>query len=245
MNGRVALITGGASGMGAEDARILAREGAQVIISDMQEELGRKVAAEIPGAEFLHHDVRDEARWKEVIANVINRFGRLDVLVNNAGLVRFGNIEDISVEDARLQLDVVLFGTFLGCKTAIPAMSREGAGSIINIASTSALKGMSIIPAYSAAKGGIVALTRSLAVHCQEKGYGIRVNSICPGAIDTPMMHAAASELPSGNPGLEQAAQLGMGKPSDIANMVLYLASDEGRHINGANIDIDNAETIQ
>jgi len=160
--------------MGAEDARVLAGEGAQVVITDVQEELGRKVAAGIPGAEFLQQDVRDEARWGEVIADIIGRFGRLDVLVNNAGLVRFGNIEDISFEDARMQIDVALYGAFLGCKTAIPAMSKDGTGSIINIASTSALKGMSIIPAYSAAKGGIIALTRSLAVHCQEKGYGIR-----------------------------------------------------------------------
>ena len=231
--------------MGAEDARVLAREGAQVIITDVQEALGQQVAAEITGAVFLHQDVRDEVRWGEVIAEIINRFGRLDVLVNNAGLVRFGNIEDISFEDARLQVEVALYGAFLGCKAAIPAMSKEGTGSIVNIASTSALKGMSIIPAYSAAKAGIIALTRSLAVHCQEKGYGIRVNSICPGSIDTPMMHAAASDLPSSNPGLQQAAQLGMGKTADIANMVLSLASDEGRHINGSNIVIDNAETIQ
>lgn len=244
MDGRVALITGGASGLGAEDARVLAREGAKVVITDVQDELGAQVAAEIPGCLYLRHDVRDEARWNEVVAETIKAFGRLDVLVNNAGLVRFGSVEELSYADYKLQVEVMLDGTFLGCKAAIPHMSRDGTGAIINMASVGGMKGISAIPAYAGAKGGIIAMTRSIAIHCQEQGYRIRVNSIAPGGIVTPMTAQALAELPADDPGLTQNANHGMGEPADIANMVLYLASDLGKHITGTNIVIDNGETI-
>ena len=244
MDGRVALITGGASGLGAEDARVLAREGARVVITDVQDELGAALAAEIPGCLYLHHDVRDEARWNEVVAETLKAFGRLDVLVNNAGLVRFGSVEDLAYADYKLQVDVMLDGTFLGCKAAIPHMSRDGKGSIINMASVGGMKGISAIPAYAGAKGGIIAMTRSIAIHCQEQGYRIRVNSIAPGGIVTPMTAQAVAQLPADDPGLAQNASHGMGEPADIANMVRYLASDLGKHITGANIVIDNGETV-
>jgi 3(or 17)beta-hydroxysteroid dehydrogenase len=244
MDGRVALITGGASGLGAEDARVLAREGAKVVITDVQEALGAQVAAEIPGCVYLHHDVRDEARWGEVVAETIAHFGRLDTLVNNAGLVRFGTIEDLSYADYKIQVDVMLDGTFLGCKAAIPHMSREGWGSIINMASIGGIKGISAIPAYAGAKAGIIGMTRSIAVHCREQANRIRVNSLAPGGIVTPMTAQALAELPEGNAGLDQATNHGMGMPIDIANMVLYLACDDGRHLTGTNIVIDNGETM-
>lgn len=242
--GKVALITGGASGLGAEDARVLAREGAHVVLTDMQEDLGTTVAAGIPGALFLAHDVRDEARWQAVIAETIARFGKLDVLVNNAGLVRFGTVEDCSLDDFRLQTSVMLDGTFLGCKSAIPFMTKGGGGSIINMASVAALKGVSVIPAYSAAKGGIVAMTRSIAVHCQEQGYRIRVNAIAPGAHDTPMTRQAMAQLDPDAAGLEQIGAQGQGSPADVANLVLYLASEESRQVTGTTITIDNGETM-
>lgn len=244
MDGRVALITGGASGLGAEDARVLAREGATVVITDVQDASGAAAAATIPGSLYLHHDVRDEARWEEVVAQTVHAFGRLDVLINNAGLVRFGNVEDLSHADFRLQIEVMLDGAFLGCKAAIPHMSRDGTGSIVNMASVAGLKGISAIPGYTAAKAGIIAMTRSIAIHCREQGYRIRVNSIAPGGIVTPMTAQALTELPEGDPGLDQAANHGMGQPSDVAEMVLYLCADTGRHITGANIVIDNGETI-
>ena len=244
MEGRVALITGGASGLGAEDARVLAREGAKVVITDVQDELCAQVAAEIPGCLYLHHDVRDEARWHDVVAETLRAFGRLDVLVNNAGLVRFGTVEELSYADYKLQVDVMLDGAFLGCKAAIPHMSRSGTGAIVNMASVAGLKGISAIPAYSAAKGGLISMTRSIAIHCREQGYGIRVNSIAPGSIVTPMTAQALAELPAGDPGLAQTTSHGMGRPSDVAEMVLYLVSDLGRHITGTNIVIDNGETI-
>ena len=244
MEGRVAIITGGASGLGAEDARLLAREGAKVVITDMQEDLGRKTAVEIPKCVFMQQDVRDEARWHEVIAETLRLFGRLDTLVNNAGLVRFGTVEDLPYADFRLQTEVMLGGTFLGCQAAIPHMSRDGAGSIINMASIGGIKGISAIPAYAGAKAGIIGMTRSIAVHCREQGYRIRCNSVAPGGIVTPMTAQALAELPADNAGLEQANNHGMGQPIDIANMVLYLACDDGRHITGTNIVIDNGETM-
>jgi 3(or 17)beta-hydroxysteroid dehydrogenase len=245
VEGKVVLITGGASGLGAEDARVLAREGAKIVLTDVQDELGKRVAAEIGDAVYLRHDVRDERRWNEVVAEALSAFGRLDVLVNNAGLVRFGNVEQSSYSDYKLQVEVMLDGTFLGCKAALPHMSKGGGGSIINMSSVGGLKGVGAIPAYAAAKGGIIAMTRSIAVHCQEQGYKIRVNAIAPGAIETPMTAQALSELPEDEAGLDQIHQQGMGEPKDIANTVLFLASEESRHITGTTIVVDNGETAR
>lgn len=243
VEGKVALITGGASGLGAADARLLAAEGAQVVITDVQADLGKQVAESIPGVLFLEHDVRDEAQWRDVVERTIAHFGKLDVLVNNAGLVRFANVEACELEEFRLQMQVMVEGCFLGCKTALPHMTKSGGGSIINVASVAALKGISAIPAYSAAKAGIIALTRSVAVHCQEQGYRIRVNAIAPGAHDTPMTRQALDQLPPDNAGLDQVNAHGQGVPQDVANLVLFLASEESRQITGTHIVIDNGET--
>lgn len=248
VSGKVALITGGASGLGAADARLLAAEGAKVVITDLQADLGREVAASIPDALFLEHDVRDEQQWQHVVTQTISRFGRLDVLVNNAGLVRFGNVEDCDLDTFRLQMQVMVEGCFLGCKSAIPHMTKGAngpwGGSIVNVASVAALKGISAIPAYSAAKAGIIALTRSVAVHCQEQGYAIRCNAIAPGAHDTPMTRQALDQLPGDNAGLDQVNAHGQGRPEDVANLVLFLASEESRQITGTHIVIDNGETV-
>lgn len=245
MDGRVALITGGASGLGYEDAKLLAGEGAPVVITDLQDDLGQQAASEIPNCVYLPHDVRDEDRWTEVVAETIRLFDRLDILVNNAGLVRFGSIEELSYDDFRIQTEVMLNGTFLGCKAAIPHMSRDGSGSIINMASVAGLKGISAIPAYTAAKAGIIGMTRSIAVHCREQNYRIRCNAIAPGGIVTPMTAQGLAEMPGDEAGLDQIKNHGMGQPIDIANMVLYLASDDGRHITGTTITIDNGETME
>jgi 3(or 17)beta-hydroxysteroid dehydrogenase len=245
VEGRVALITGGASGLGDADARALAREGARVVITDVAEAAGRDVAGSIPGAIFVRHDVRDETQWNRAVAETVARFGRLDILVNNAGLVRFASVEDCTLEDFRLHTQVMLEGTFLGCKTAIPAMAKSGGGSIVNVSSIGGIKGIGVIPAYAAAKGGILSLTRSVAVHCQEQNYKIRCNAIAPGAHDTPMTRQALAQLPGEEAGLQQIQDHGQGKPDDVANLVLFLASDEARHITGATIVIDNGETIR
>lgn len=243
VDGKVAIITGGASGLGAEDARMLAREGARVVITDVQDELGRSVASEIPDAVYLHHDVRDEQGWSNVMRETMKSFGSLDVLVNNAGIVRFGTIEDMSYADYKLQVEVMLDGTFLGCKAAIPYMSKDGRGSIINMASTSGFRGLAMTPAYAGAKGGIIAMTRSIAAHSFEQGYHIRCNAVAPGAIETPMTAQAVADLPEETLLRRSARASAMGHPQDIANVVLFLASDESRHISGTTILVDNGET--
>lgn len=245
VSGKVVIVTGAASGLGAADARKLASEGATVILTDINKAEGERISSEIEGSIFMEHDVRDEERWKAIISETMARFGRLDVLVNNAGLVMFTSIEDTPVEQYRFVNAVMSEGTFLGCKQAIPAMRESGGGSIINVSSVAALKGVGEIASYTAAKGAIRALTRSVAVHCQEKKYGIRCNVILPGAHDTPMTASAIRTLSDSESALDQVRHHGQGRPEDVANLVTFLASDESRQINGAEIVIDNGETMK
>jgi 3(or 17)beta-hydroxysteroid dehydrogenase len=240
VEGKVALVTGGAMGLGKADCERLAEEGAKVIVTDIDLDRAQAVAAAIGGHAF-HHDVRDEARWQEIIAEVERLHGRLDVLVNNAGNVIFESVEDCSIENFRLHMAIHVEGTFFGCKYGIGLMKKSGAGSLINMASTASLMGYGGLIAYSAAKGAIRSMTKSVAVHCQDEGYGIRCNVLMPGGIETPMVQAI-----SGRPGQEQVVPEGVlpaeaiGHPRDVANMVLYLASDEARFITGVEIPIDN-----
>lgn len=246
LTGKTAIITGGASGLGAADAAIFIREGANVVITDIQADLGESVANTHERIEFIYHDVRDEKQWQDVLDFTITKFGAVDILVNNAGLVKFATVEDCSLDDFYLQTQVMIDGTFLGCKTAIPYIAKSGGGSIINMSSVAAKKGISVIPAYSAAKGAIISMSRSIAVHCQEQGNNIRVNSVVPGAHDTPMTQQAMAELTGGeDAGLDQVQAHGQGKPEDVANLVLYLASDLAKQITGTDIVIDNGETMK
>jgi 3(or 17)beta-hydroxysteroid dehydrogenase len=242
--GKVAIVTGAASGLGAADAKLLAKEGANVVLTDINEKLGREVAAQIPGSLFIAHDVRDEANWKAVVAATVQKFGKLHILVNNAGLVKFSSIEESTLEEFRFVNAVMVEGTFLGCKYAVPAIAKSGGGSIINMSSVAALKGLSSIVAYTAAKGAILSMTRSVAMHCQEQNYGIRCNALVPGAHDTPMTEAAIARLPVGYVGLDQIKK-GQGKPEDVANLVLFLASEESSRITGTYIVIDQGETVR
>ncbi|MFC4295578.1 SDR family oxidoreductase [Novosphingobium tardum] len=238
--GKVALVTGGAMGLGKADCERLAEEGAKVVLTDIDLSKAQAVADSIGGT-ALAQDVRDEQRWKEAIAEVERLHGRLDILVNNAGNVIFESIEDCSAENFRLQMAIHVEGTFFGCKYALPLMIKSGGGSIINMASTASLMGYGTIVAYSAAKGAIRSMTKSIAMHCQDKGYGIRCNALMPGGIETPMVQAI-----SGRAGQEQPVPSGalpadaLGAPRDVANMVLYLASDEARFLTGMEIPIDN-----
>lgn len=241
--GKVALITGAASGLGAADAALLASEGARVILTDVNAELGKSVAAGIPGATFVEHDVRNEDAWKRIVDQVMKDYGHLDILVNNAGVVKFASIEDCSLDDFRFVNSIMSEGTFLGCRTAIPAMVAGGGGSIVNMGSIAGVKGVSAVLSYCAAKGAIHALTRSVAAYCRERANGIRCNAIVAGAIRTPMIQRALKEMSPDNPSFEELEGHGQGEPSDVANMVLYLASDEARHVNGASLTIDNGET--
>lgn len=243
--GKVALITGAASGLGAADAKRLAEEGAQVVLTDRNVAMGHETAAAIPGALFLEHDVRDEARWQQVIAETVAQFGGLHILVNNAGLVRFATVEECTLEEFRLHQQVMVEGTFLGCKHGIPAMAKSGGGSIINVSSVGGLKGIDVLAAYSAAKAALIGMTRSIAVHCQDRKYGIRVNAIAPGAHDTPMTRQALEQLPHDGDGMAQIQAQGQGRPEDVANLVLFLASEESRQITGTTLVIDNGETMR
>ncbi len=252
VEGKVVLVTGAASGLGLADARRLAEEGASVVMTDINE-AGAEAAAEIAretGADtlFLQHDVSDDARWTEVIAETEARFGGLDVLVNNAGIVIVATPETTTLEQFRLANAVMNEGVFLGCQAALPALKRRGGGAIINMSSVASHLGYPVFFAYTAAKGAVRSMTKSLAVHCQMNGYNIRVNSIHAGAIDTPMIHDSFSQLGMDvpDPDAENPEDpVGIGKPEDVANLVLYLASDESRFVNGAELMIDNALSVQ
>jgi len=245
---KVAIITGAASGLGRADAIRLAEEGARLVLTDINTAAGEAVAQDCD-ALFIHQDVADESSWSELIDTTMATFGRLDVLVNNAGIAPIANIETTTTEQWRLTQSVHLDGTFFGCRAAIPAMTRSGGGSIINMSSIAALVGLSPYLAYSAAKGGIMAMTRSIAMYCREQKNGIRCNSVHPGSISTPMVHTALETL-SGFKLMEQedpeAARIamGIGEPLDVANLVLFLASDESKHINGAEMVVDNAASL-
>jgi 3(or 17)beta-hydroxysteroid dehydrogenase len=248
VQGKVAIVTGAASGLGEADARMLAAEGASVILTDLNDAAGKEVAREL-SAEFIHQDVSQEDDWSALVDHVMDRYGRVDVLVNNAGIAIIANIEETTTDIWRRTLAVHLDGTYFGCRYVLPAMIRSGGGSIINMSSTAALVGIAPYFAYSAAKGGIRSLTKSLAVHCRQQKNGVRCNSVHPGSIDTPMVAAALEGL--SNIKLDEVADreatrlaMGLGEPNDVAHMVIFLASDESKHVTGTEMVVDNADTI-
>ena len=248
VEGKVAIVTGGASGLGEADARLLAAEGAAVVLTDINEEAGRAIAHEID-AEFVRQDVAEEASWPALVDHVVERYGGLDVLVNNAGIALIADVLHTTTEIWRRTLAVHLDATFFGCRAALPALKKRGGGSIINMSSTAALIGIAPYFAYSAAKGGIRSLTKSVAVYCRERKNGIRCNSVHPGSIDTPMVEAALEGLQDvqlAEVRDREAARvaMGLGEPNDVAYAVLFLASDESKHITGAEWVIDNADTV-
>ncbi|GAB5450654.1 MAG: glucose 1-dehydrogenase [Halioglobus sp.] len=245
--GKVAIVTGAASGMGKADAILLAREGAKVVVTDMNEVDGQAVADGIgENALFLHLNVTDEDNWKQVVNKTVETFGRLDILVNNAGMIALGSVVDTDLETWRRINAVNSDGVFLGCKHAIPAMAESGGGSIINMSSVAAVSGQSFVAAYTASKGAVRSLTKNVAMYCKEQGNGIRCNSVHPDGVKTPMVVKVATGQETATQ--EQIDKLGemtnMCEPEDVANLVLFLASEESRFINGAEMLIDNAATI-
>ena len=242
---KVCIVSGAASGVGREDALLLAGEGARVVLTDLNEEAGRTLAAEIgEQALFVRQDIASEADWQNLIKLTLERFGRLDVLVNNAGILAVGSVEDTSLELWQRVQRINSDGYFLGCKYAVAAMKDSGGGSIINMSSIAALGGMPAFCAYSASKGAVAALTRSVAVHCKQQGYRIRCNSIHPDGINTPMVQGMAGIQGIAQEELDKNPLNRMCAPRDIANLVLFLASDESRFINGAELRVDNAQLI-
>jgi 3(or 17)beta-hydroxysteroid dehydrogenase len=248
VEGKVAIVTGAASGLGAADARLLAAEGASVVMTDINVEAGEAIAREI-GAEFFEHDVSHEPSWRQLIAETVERLGGLDILVNNAGIAIIADIENTTSEIWRRTLAVHLDGTFFGCHHALPAMAASGGGSLINMSSTAALVGIAPYLAYSAAKGGIRSMTKAIAAHCRSRRNNVRCNSVHPGSIDTPMVHAALDGLGGPKPNGEHFPEdvrrrLGLGEAVDVAQLVLFLGSDESKHISGAEMVIDNGDTV-
>jgi 3(or 17)beta-hydroxysteroid dehydrogenase len=251
VEGKVALVTGGASGLGAAMARMLVREGARVAITDLNEASGQALAKELgEAARFWRLDVTQEEDWSSVVDAVLATFGRLDVVVNNAGIGVVKDVETLSLQEWRLVHAVNLDGVFLGCKHGIRGMRQCGAkGSIINVSSVAGLVGVAAFPAYSSSKGGVRLLSKSVALHCAQKGYGIRCNSIHPTFIETDMVDALArssGDAAKARANMARTIPLGrLGEPDDFAYAVLYLASDESKLMTGSEFVLDGGATAQ
>ncbi len=249
LEGKVALISGGARGMGAAEARLFAGEGARVVIADILDDAGKRVEAEIAEsggkAVYARLDVTSEDGWRRAVQTAVDRFGRLDVLVNNAGIGgNWGKIDDTSVEQWDEMMDVNAKGVFLGTKVAIPEMRRAGGGSIVNISSQLGLVGSDFANAeYHASKGAVRLLTKAAAI--QYAGEGIRVNSVHPGPVVTPMTEKARSD-PEMSKTIVGRIPLGRyGQPEEVAYAVLFLASDESSYLTGSELVIDGGWTAQ
>ncbi|MDA3015350.1 MAG: glucose 1-dehydrogenase [Actinomycetota bacterium] len=255
VDGKVAVITGGASGIGRACAELLASEGAHAVVTDIQDDLGAEVAASITAsggsAQFLHHDVTIEDEWAAVVAGVLEAHCRLDVLVNNAGIGIGGSIVDMTLADWRRQTAINIDGVFLGMKHCIPPMRDSGGGSIINMSSVAGLKGSARLAGYNATKGAVRLLTKGVALECATSRWNVRVNSVHPGIIETPIWDTVGAALARGEgPGfdLDQMATVAvptgvLGKPIDIAKGVLFLASDDSSYITGTELVIDAGMT--
>ncbi len=250
VEGKVALITGGASGLGAESGRRLAREGAAIVLTDMNAEVGQAVADEILAAGgkaiFLSQNVTDQDRWAEVVEATLDRFGRLDILVNSAGIAAGGGpLLEVSFDDWRHMISVNLDGTFLGMKAVAPVMVEAGRGSIINLSSILGKVGAAGAPAYCASKGGVLMLTKSSALELAP--LGVRVNSVHPGFIETPMVVNIIHNSENGNEmrdGIIARHAMGrLGVAREIADGIVFLASDESSFMTGAELVIDGGYT--
>jgi len=255
VQGKVAIVTGGASGIGAASAETLAREGARVVLTDLDDARGEALAERIraKGGEalYLHQDVTEETRWPEVVGEAVHRFGGLHILVSNAGIGIMGLTVDMSLADWRRQMAVNVDGVFLSVKHSIPAMRRSGGGSIILMSSVAGLRGSAGLAGYSATKGAVRLFAKSVALECAGARDGIRVNSVHPGIIETPIWEKLPAGLAGGRNAPIDAKQLAAagvplgvaGQAQDIADGVLFLASDASRHMTGSELVIDGGMT--
>ena len=241
LDGKVAIISGGAKGQGAVETELFAMEGAKVIFGDVLDDEGRKVEAKVAelggDVEYIHLDVTSEDDWQQAVERAESKYGKLDILVNNAGISMRHSDMDVSSDDWDTMMDVNAKGVFLGVKYAVPAMQRAGGGSIVNISSIAGILGRPLAsPAYSASKGAVRVFTKSTAGRFA--GEGIRSNSIHPGPIDTDMIRSATNSVrPETRVGEIPMGRLG--QPEDIAYGALYLASDESSFVTGSELVID------
>ena len=246
IEGKVALISGGARGQGAAEAKLFAREGAKVVFGDVLDDLGKQVEAEIneAGGEalYIHLDVTQEADWVSAVETAVSRFGKLDILVNNAGITIRKNVEDTTEEDWDRIMAINAKGVFLGIKQAIPAMRQSGGGSIINISSIAGLVG-GTTTAYGASKGAVRIFTKSTAI--QYANEGIRANSVHPGVIETAMTAGMLTDEAGRQASLARHPIGRLGTSEDVAYGVLYLATDEASFVTGSELVIDGGLTAQ
>ncbi len=263
LENKVALVTGGGSGIGRGSALALAAEGAKVLVTDIDVEGGEATVAQIEKAggvaRFAVQDVVDEARWAEIVALAVESFGGLHILLNNAGIAIGAPITEMSLEDWRLQTAINIDGVFLGCKHSIPAMTQSGGGSIVNVSSVAGFKGSPGLSGYCATKGAVRLLSKSVALECAQAQNNIRSNSVHPGIIDTAIWSKsiidestfANSEIMAEGANAINADALAaavapvgtVGVPADIAAAVVFLASDEARYITGTELIIDGGMT--
>ena len=243
--GKVAIVTGASRGVGRADAELLCKEGATVIMTDINAEAGEKAASEIAGkTRFVKQDVSDESGWQSLIEMVEKEYGRLDILVNNAAILQLADVKSETLEGWRRVQAINTESIFLAIKYALPLLEKSGGGSIVNMSSSAALVGMPQFAAYSASKAAVRGLTQSVAVYCHKAGNKVRCNTIHPDGIATPMMMEIAADAPVLEPAKAEMAKSYMCQAEDVAKTVLFLASDDSRHINGAAIALDNSSTI-
>ncbi len=253
LDGKVAFLSGAARGIGGETARLMSKAGARVAIGDVLDEVGRKLAKEIDGF-YVHLDVTDEGSWAAAMEATVKKYGRLDVLVNNAGIFVGKGVEEASMEEWHKLVAVNLTGVVLGTRAALPHLKKTK-GNIVNTASIAGLVGSQLDPLYSLTKGGVTTFTKSTALEFGRKGYGVRVNSIHPGVIDTDMGQQTfamrARQLGSNDTEATKRVSTSMhpigrlGAASDIAKGILFLASDDASFMTGAGLIIDGGYTAQ
>ena len=248
--GKVAVITGAASGIGRACARRFAAEGCSVVLADRDEPNGRAAQAELGEPHvFVTLDVTQEAAWAAIMAATVAKFGRLDILVNSAGIGIAGDIENTTLAHWRLVNAVNSDGVFLGCRAAFGPMKAAGGGSIINISSVAGLVGDPDLPAYCASKGAVRLLTKSVALHAARQGYNIRCNSVHPSFVQTPMvdaMIANAKDPDKARKQIERASPLGrIGEADDVASACVYLASEDSKFVTGSELVVDGGTTAR